>query len=163
MDFTSEPSKTSSCGQGAVCESAANRDPTAARVTSFIGVENPLNRRAPTGADRDPTKTLIIGIEQRGSSKRERGPGSVLIHRLLAWRRSATRQTPLMRRHSDREVPVGTPIGLSGHRADRNRIIARRERRGHRDELVSGNAKKTRRKPSFKMRLAYIAAAEAFS
>jgi hypothetical protein len=25
--------------------------------------ENPLNRRVPIGADKDPTKTLIIGIE----------------------------------------------------------------------------------------------------
>jgi hypothetical protein len=26
-------------------------------------VEKPLNRRVPIGADRDPTKTLIIGLE----------------------------------------------------------------------------------------------------
>jgi hypothetical protein len=37
-------------------------------------VDNPPNRRGQIGADRDPTKTLIIGIESSGSSNRE--PGS---------------------------------------------------------------------------------------
>jgi hypothetical protein len=43
-------------------------------------VANPLNRRVPIGADRDPTKTLIMALNERVSSDRERGPGSMLIH-----------------------------------------------------------------------------------
>jgi hypothetical protein len=49
--------------------------------TNFI--ENLLNRRVLIGADRDPTKTLIMALNERVSSNRERGPGSMLIHNRL--------------------------------------------------------------------------------
>jgi hypothetical protein len=36
------------------------------------------------GADGYPTKTVIMALTQCGSSNRERGPGSVLIH--ILWK-----------------------------------------------------------------------------
>jgi hypothetical protein len=56
------------------------RDPALAKLPPGFDVENPLNRRVLIGADRDPTETLIMALNERVSSNRERGPGSMLIH-----------------------------------------------------------------------------------
>jgi hypothetical protein len=37
------------------------------------------------GADRDPTKTLIMALNERVSSNRERGPDSMLIHTTVGY------------------------------------------------------------------------------
>jgi hypothetical protein len=49
--------------EGRPCESAAKRDPAPAPVTTLIRRRESAEHGVPIGADRDPTKTLSIGIE----------------------------------------------------------------------------------------------------
>jgi hypothetical protein len=50
-------------GRTPQCEPAQNRDPDPARVTDLIRRQKSAERRVQIGADRDPSKTLNIGIE----------------------------------------------------------------------------------------------------